>query len=239
MAEEGKRTVAVIVPAYNEASRISAVLRAVRSCRLVDEVIVVDDGSEDDTADVAEQVPGVQVVRLAQNKGKGGAMAEGVRATRAPLVAFVDADLGGLEGGHLERIIQPLLENKCEMSVGIFRGGKMWSDAAQRVSPYLSGQRAMKREVFEAVPNIDDLGYQVEIALNAAAKRRKDRVLRVVLRGVSNCFKEEKSGLVKGTVDRLKMYSEIGQAMAKTMVKPKKRPRRRLKKRNDKWHWPP
>ncbi len=100
------------------------------------------------------------------------------------------------------------------------------SDTAQRISPYLSGQRAMRRELFEAVPFIAEVRMGVEVVLNDAAKRRKARVLRVVLRGVSNCHKEQKLGFMNGVKARQKMFKEIGQAMLMTH-----RPRRLTRNR--------
>jgi glycosyltransferase involved in cell wall biosynthesis len=223
------RRVAVIIPAKDEEGRIGVVLDAALQCKYASEVIVVDDGSTDRTAEIAGRYPGVKVVRLPQNVGKGGAMWIGAKSTDAPLLAFVDADLGGLHPEHLDRIILPLLRNDCDMCVGIFKGGKVWSDAAQRVSPYLSGQRALKRELFESVPYMSDLRMGAEVALNSAAKRRKARVLRVILRGVYNCHKEQKLGLVKGTAARFKMFGEIGQAMVKT---------RRRRRGPATWRWP-
>jgi len=231
MAGEFVRRVAVIVPAKDEEARIGEVLGAALGSQYASEVIVVDDGSADRTAEIAEGFPRVKVVRLPRNLGKGGAMWEGAKHTDAPLLAFVDADLGGLRSEHLDRIILPLLKNECDMCVGIFRGGKVWSDAAQRVTPYLSGQRALKRELFESIPYMPELRMGAEMALTAAAKRRKARVLRVMLTGVYNCHKEQKMGLVKGTAARFKMYGEIGQAMVKTR-------RRRRGPPTGTWRWP-
>jgi len=229
MGEPTKREVAVIIPAFNEEQRILTVLGAAKSSKLVDEIIVVDDGSVDLTADVARSVDGVQVIRLAANRGKGAAMVRGVQATNAQILAFVDADLGGLKGQHIDDIIRPLLHDQCDMCVGIFRGGKVWSDMAQRVAPYLSGQRAMKRELFEAVPIMAELRMGVEWALTNAAEKRKAKVVRVLLRGVSNCAKEEKYGLMKGLKARGLMYKEITEAMVKTRKRrpPGRRNRRR------------
>lgn len=226
MAEAEHRRVAIIIPAKDEETRIANVLQAACGAKLPTEIIVVSDGSMDKTADVARRFPKVRVIELPYNMGKGAAMAEGVRATHAPIVAFIDADLLGLLPEHVDRIIRPLLGGQCEMCVGVFRGGKVWSDTAQRITPYLSGQRAMRRELFESIPYLGELRMGVEYALNNAAKRRKARVLRVVLRGVSNCHKEEKMGLVKGTAARLRMYSEIGQAMVKTRRRRRRPPRR-------------
>jgi glycosyltransferase involved in cell wall biosynthesis len=217
--------VAIIIPAYNEEARIARVLQAARGSTLATEIIVVSDGSQDDTAEIAASL-GVTVVNLPQNLGKGGAMAAGVNSTRAPIIAFLDADLEGLRSHHIDDIIRPAVMNECDMCVGIFRGGRMLSDTAQRISPYLSGQRAMRRELFEAVPFIAEVRMGVEVVLNDAAKRRKARVLRVVLRGVSNCHKEQKLGFMNGVKARQKMFKEIGQAMLMTH-----RPRRLTRNR--------
>ena len=228
MGEAQRKEVAVIIPAFNEEQRILTVLAAAKASKLTTEIIVVDDGSVDRTSEVARSVSGVQVIRLKKNQGKGGAMVKGVQATKAPILAFIDADLGGLTGQHIDDIIRPLLSGQCDMCVGIFRGGKVWSDMAQRVAPFLSGQRALKRELFEAVPYMSELRMGVEWGLNNAADRRKAKVVRVLIRGVSNCAKEQKLGILPGLRARGLMYKEITEAMVKTRRrKPPRGPRRR------------
>lgn len=217
--------VAVIVPAKDEEARISYVLEAVCGSNLADEVIVVSDGSTDKTASIARGFKNVQVVELATNRGKAGAMLAGVEITKAEIIAFVDADLEGLEASHIDRIIEPLLDDECDMCVGVFRGGKFWSDTAQRVAPFISGQRAMKRWLFLGVPGLHDLGMGIEMGITAHVKRTKARVRRVVLHGVSNFHKERKLGLVKGMQARAKMYQEIGRAVVR--ARKKRRNRRR------------
>lgn len=228
MGDLPQRDVAVVIPAFNEELRILTVLSAAKGSKLTTEIIVVDDGSQDRTAEVASTVDGVRVIRLATNSGKGGAMVRGVQSTSAQILAFIDADLAGIKAHHIDDIIRPLLHGQCDMCVGIFRGGKVWSDMAQRVAPRLSGQRALKRELFEAVPYMAELGMGVEWALNYTAERRKAKVLRVLLRGVSNCFKEQKLGGMKGLKARGTMYKEIVEAMVKTR---RRRPRLRRPKR--------
>ena len=71
-----KPTVAAIVPAYNEADTIGDILQVLLRCPDIDELIVVNDGSSDDTADIAASL-GVRVVNLYPNRGKGGAMKAG------------------------------------------------------------------------------------------------------------------------------------------------------------------
>ncbi len=228
MGEIMRKDVAVIIPAFNEEQRILTVLRAVQASKLTGEIIVVDDGSEDRTAEVAARADGVHIIRLDVNGGKGGAMFKGAASTAASILVFVDADLAGLKGHHIDDMIRPVLHDQCDMCVGIFRGGKVWSDMAQRVAPKLSGQRAVTRELFEAVPSMPELGMGVEWALNHTAERRKAKVLRVLLRGVSNCYKEQKLGRVNGWKARGIMYKEIVEAMVKTR---RRRPRLYRKKR--------
>ncbi len=213
------KQIAIIIPAFNEAERIATVLRAAKGASHISEIIVVNDGSSDNTSEAAKKISGVKVIDLVKNVGKGGAMAAGVASTSAQIVAFIDADLGGLKAEHIDSITQPLLNDECDMCFGVFRGGKIRSNAAMAVTPWLSGQRAMKRELFEAIPYIGEVRFGVEAAITDTARKRKARVKRVILRGVSNCYKEEKYGLVKGIQARTKMYREIREAMVRSRKK--------------------
>jgi dolichyl-phosphate beta-glucosyltransferase len=87
----------IIVPAYNEGSRIDATLRTIRSWadrqRFEVELIVVDDGSTDDTAELAAKVPGVRILRVSPNRGKGHAVRHGALEAAGKFILFTDADL--------------------------------------------------------------------------------------------------------------------------------------------------
>src|SRR5690349_14332907 len=114
LAPGKKPKVAIIIPAFNEAERIGRVLRAVIASKTANEIIVVCDGCRDNTARVAARYNGVRVLDLPVNVGKAGAMAAGVKTTDAEVIAFVDADLDGLSGEHIDSIIRPILSNQCE-----------------------------------------------------------------------------------------------------------------------------
>jgi glycosyltransferase involved in cell wall biosynthesis len=89
----------IVIPAYNEADRLSSTLQAVltRFDAGDTEIVVVDDGSDDDTADIARRLlgdtPGARVLQLDENRGKGGAVRAGVQASTGEIVMFMDADL--------------------------------------------------------------------------------------------------------------------------------------------------
>ncbi len=95
----GERRLSVVVPAFREEDRIGSTVLAIRSALApadVDggiEIVVVDDGSGDATADRALEAGADQVIVLPRNTGKGGAVRAGMLATRGRTVAFTDADL--------------------------------------------------------------------------------------------------------------------------------------------------
>lgn len=200
--------VAAIVPAYNEEQTIGPVIEALLECRRLEEIIVVSDGSDDRTAEVARRYP-VKVLELEQNVGKGGAMKAGANETNCEVLLFVDADLVGLHTEHIEALLEPVLSGRTAMSIGVFSEGRRSTDLAQKLAPALSGQRAVRKDLFDQVPNLEHSGYGVEIALTQYAERHNVEIVRVPLPTVSHVMKEEKRGLVEGMRARLKMYWEI------------------------------
>ncbi len=202
-------TVAAIIPAFNEEHRIGAVLTAVTAAGIVSSIIVVNDGSEDGTASAASAVPGVEVVTLAKNGGKGGAMRAGAMQADADILLFFDADLDGLKPQHVRDLLAPVLAGDAAMSMGIFRGGRLWTDMAQFFAPAITGQRAIRRDIFLQIPNLETVGYGIEMAINDYVSRqglvRKD----VILRGVTHPMKEEKLGWAKGAASRVQMYRQM------------------------------
>ena len=165
-------SVSVVVPAYNEASRISAVLTPLVDCSSVDEVIVVDDGSDDGTAEVAQRFFDVQVISLPENRGKAAALDEGVRQARNEILLFLDADLVGLRQEHVQRLIEVYREQRADMVVGVFTNGRMNTDIAQKINPFASGQRVVSRDLWRrAKENVEEMDYGIEIALSKLAAK--------------------------------------------------------------------
>ena len=201
--------VAAIIPAYNEEARIAAVLHAVTGVAAVDEVIVVNDGSTDGTAQAAQAIEGVQVVTLPHNKGKGGAMREGATRTQADVLLFFDADLVGLTPRHVQDLLAPVCSGEATMAMGIFKGGRLWTDMAQFFAPAITGQRAIRRDVFLHIPDLESVGYGIELAINdyvhSQGLIRKD----ITLRGVTHPMKEEKLGWARGAASRSRMYWQM------------------------------
>lgn len=205
--------VAAVVPAYNEESRIGVVLNTLKCSTTIDEIIAVSDGSADNTYEAAKAVDGIKVINLPENLGKGGAMLAGAKSTDAEIIAFFDADLIGLTPEHVDALIRPVVEGSADMSIGIFQAGRKWTDWAQKIAPYISGQRALLRSKFLDVPGLNEVRFGVEIAIGRYARENGLQTIRVPFAGVTHPLKEEKLGFIPGAAARAKMYWEIMKLM--------------------------
>ncbi|MFN4181714.1 MAG: glycosyltransferase family 2 protein [bacterium] len=200
----------ILIPAYNEAGQIEAVLRALTSLPEDEfEVIVIDDASTDDTGQKARQFPQVEVIRHPKNMGKTAAIATGFLRASAPVIVLLDADLIGFQPGHLLQMIAPIESGETPAVVGIFRKGRFSTDFAHRIAPSLSGQRAFSRALLQQFPFERYVGYQLERSLEKWLNNQGITPLPVPLFGVSQKMKEEKMGFLKGVWGRVKMYCQI------------------------------
>lgn len=200
-------TCTILIPAYNEADTIEAVVHvALRSG--LGSVLVVDDGSADGTA-AAARLAGADVAELYSNLGKGGAVAAGLERVDSEVIVLVDADLVGLTPEHLRALTLPVSSGEVEMTRGVFVGGRWHTTAAQRLTPQLSGQRAVRRELLLRVPRLAATRFGIEVAITDTARREGWCCRDVRLEGVSQVLKEEKRGLLAGLSMRLRMYRDI------------------------------
>lgn len=189
---KSKPAVSVIIPAYNEEERIGGTLRAVRRLGC-DEVIVVDDGSRDQTAAIAGRYAD-QVIRLAKHRGKGAALAEGIRYAKGEILLFWDADLK--EHARLSApLLEPILKGEADMTIARFpaplrKGGfglvKGLARSGVRLltgktlQATLSGQRAVSRKVISRLTYFPS-GFGIELGLTVQALRAGFRVKEVPL----------------------------------------------------------
>ena len=120
-------TLSIIIPAYNEAARLGKSLRTVfnylNQYTPDSEVIVVDDGSTDHTAEVAEENflhagrVSARVLRVQPNRGKGHAVRTGLLAASAPITLFSDADLS-TPISETPKLVGPIEEGRCDVAFG-------------------------------------------------------------------------------------------------------------------------
>lgn len=189
VATKGPVRVAVVLPAHNESKTVGDIVASIVgqyvgvSARLVDDVVVVDSASTDDTAMVAARA-GARVVS-SPRPGKGEAMWQGLAATDADVVVYIDADLEDFDHRYVPVLVGPLLADPAVHFVkgcydrpiheGTMRGGgrvtelmarpllsAFWPELASIIQP-LSGEYAVRRSLLERLPY--RCGYGVDIGL--------------------------------------------------------------------------
>jgi polyisoprenyl-phosphate glycosyltransferase len=189
-----------VVPARNEAATVATVVEACRRCSAVREVIVVDDGSIDDTAERAAAAGAKVIHRADAARPAGGskahAMEAGVAASDAAALLFVDADLLGLTSNHLDQVCRPFLDGTATMSVGWF-DYRAWNPLVLRLPP-TTGERVVPRWVFEAIPPEKRNGYTIEIMINEVIAEGHLPTTARIMRGVTHRTKRQKLGRLEG-----------------------------------------
>jgi len=197
-----------VMPARDEALTVADNVAAARACKYVREVIVVDDGSSDDTAVLAREA-GAKVIQRENNEGsKAHAMDDGIRSSDADAFLFVDADCTDLTGAHLDAICEPFLAGRCAMSLGMFDYGRLWNSVVPRVHP-LTGERIIPRWVWDAIPPHKLDGYTIEARINEVISERRLKTVARTMRGVFHRTKRVKHGRLEGVLRTLDMYREI------------------------------
>lgn len=187
-----RQRVAVVIPAKDESRRIAATVRSARAIPHVDLVLVVDDGSEDNTQHVAREA-GAVVVRHSHNRGKAAAMETGAAVVamrdapdRPPrLLLFIDGDLGDT-AVNTAPLVPPVLEGTADVSIALLppqpgAGGRgIVVGAARRAiqsmtgwtpTQPLSGMRCLTREAFEAATPLAR-GWGVETGMTIDLLRK-------------------------------------------------------------------
>lgn len=182
---DGTQRVAVVIPARDEAARIGGTVRAAHALPHVDLVIVVDDGSDDDTQSIA-RASGATVVRHSVNRGKASAMETGASVVRMRdseghpprLLLFLDADLGE-SAVETAPLIDPVLRGQADCTIAalppqkgagghgfVVNLGRRSIERATGWRPVapLSGQRCLSAEAFDAARPLA-FGWGVEVGM--------------------------------------------------------------------------
>jgi hypothetical protein len=115
----------------------------------------------------------------------------------------------------VDALVQPIIDDTADVTMGIFQGGKFSTDWAQKTFPFLTGQRGMKRSVWDGADIDVKSGYAVEVHLTKYMAKENLRVENVVLVGCSQYLKEQKTKgkVLEGFGRRLKMTWEIAKAL--------------------------
>jgi glucosyl-3-phosphoglycerate synthase len=201
-------SVSVCLPARNEAPTIAAIVREAVDLDLVTEVVVLDDGSADDTAAIAREA-GARVVSEASvlaeagpGSGKGNAMWKSLYACSGEIICWVDADLRNFRGEYVERLCAPLLAQPETMFVKAYftrsfegaptGGGRvtelvarpllslLFPKLADIVQP-LGGEYAARRGALEVLPFVEGWGVELGLLVDVVERFGRDAVAQVDL----------------------------------------------------------
>jgi glucosyl-3-phosphoglycerate synthase len=182
------RCATVVIPALNEAARIASVVRYALADPATAEVIVIDDSSTDDTAELARQA-GARVLTSSM-LGKGASMHDGMLRAGQDIVAYLDGDLHGLRPGIVSSLCGPLLRGEADLVKACFGRAsgrvteltakpmlKVFFPELAHLGQPLGGVMAARRSLLQTLTF--ESGYGVDIALVIDAHRAGAQVAEV------------------------------------------------------------
>lgn len=213
------KTVSIVIPAHNEGENIGSVLKELLDTSL--EIIVVADACSDNTIEVVKSFSkDIIIVDLpmknGRSNGKAAAMYEGLKKSTGDAVAFVDADLRGLEFAHIDDLTGPVIVGFCKIAIAQLRSWRLKDlqvTLSQMLFPYIGGQQAAMREtwfeIFGEIPDLSKVRFKIEREIKRIAQDKDLRYNFVIWHGVSQVMKEQKLGFRRGLISRFQMYKEM------------------------------
>lgn len=184
--------VAAIVPVYNEERTVQGVLDALVSSKRINEIIVIDGGSTDNTPVILAKFknhknPKVKLLRILEPNGKGNAVRDASEGLKCDIVMLFDADLIGLRTDHIDRLLDPVAKDGAAMSIGLRDKQSAIGNMIMPYFPLTGGERAFRAEVFMSIrksPLI--LGWGLESVMNDYCKKKKLKVAKVFMDGMDH-----------------------------------------------------
>lgn len=176
--------ITVIIPALNEEKTIAQVIQHCQAEPLVSEVFVIDDRSEDNTVNIAEEA-GAKVI-ISASRGKGISMKEGVEAATNEILVFLDADIDPYPDNTIKNLSEPILSNEADFVKGAFarNAGRVTELVAKPLltilfpglshfSQPLSGMIAGKKTFFNKIEFFNDYGVDIGILIDMYLMKAK------------------------------------------------------------------
>jgi glycosyltransferase involved in cell wall biosynthesis len=238
--------VTCIIPAYNEEARISNVLDVVVESPDIDEIIVVNDGSADGTAELVRKYESnyerINLIDLQPNRGKAYALKQGITAARGNIILLLDADLDGLTIDNIKQLLVPVVDGDIDMTLSLRKNSlfiyKLFG------LDLVSGERAISKQILENLQEYEDARFGFESILNEHIIDNKLKFDVVKWNNVTVAPKHKKVGFWKGIKGEMDMIREIFQAvpvakwayiffrMVLAKPSPRSRKKRQTKSRN-------
>ncbi len=187
------KKISAIICVYNEEKTIKDVVSKVCDY-FFDEVIVVNDGSTDNTDNILNELGkfyNFRYIKLKENKGKGFAMATGIENATGEILVFVDADLSNLQDDHLLKLTMPLVNKKADMVLG--QATETLIDYSVNPFKSFTGERSVfKKDILPIVDKMRHSRFGVETLINLYYQSEGKKVKYVMLNGLKHPTKFEK-----------------------------------------------
>lgn len=211
----------LVIPAYNEEKTLEKVIKTALKVKEVNQVIVVNDGSEDNTKKIALKFKDkIDLISYKKNKGKGFALWSGLKKAKNEAIVFLDADFTNLKPNHIQKLITTFSNNRVDLITGIapiqvkkpiktrlgFLKFFQWVEKNYIYS--LSGQRVGWKRDFSKIPNLKTSKYGVDLLITDWFLSHGKIVKKVFLKDVKHLSKKQKWGN-KGFIKQAQMLKEI------------------------------
>ncbi len=191
--------VSMVLPLYNEEQNICGVLRFIRTLDFVDEVVAVDDGSTDRTADLVRSGgwSSVRLIQRASNGGKTKAVIKGVDAARYDTILLFDGDLTGVTYAEMKLLLARHRQG-YDLAVMHYGGQRFLSQRFVDASPAVSGVRVLARKHFARIGFLEGDRFQLDQRITDYFMDNGFRIAIVNSPGLRTPSKSDKYGFWKG-----------------------------------------
>jgi len=173
------KKVCALVPVYNECLLAGTTINSLKKIEIIDKIVVIDDGSDDDTWTIINNISGIERIKHKKNMGKAESIRDGIKKYDSDIYVFVDGDLGqSVE--NLQPLIEEVIKDRCDLCIARFPESKntggvgflrffcrfMVKLMAKMDFPCpLSGQRAVTKQVLTDKRVKLYKGYGIEIGM--------------------------------------------------------------------------
>ena len=178
--------VTVVVPVYNEEKTVASVLEVLTSSDKIDNIIVIDDGSQDNTPKIIREFK-VKVITLKKNTGKGNAVRIATKDIKSDIILFLDADLCNLKKEHIDKMLKPVADGDAAMVIGLMDKGNFIANMIMPYFPLTGGQRAILTQVFMEIRKSPLIkGWGLESVMNNYCRKKNLKFSAIKLDGVDH-----------------------------------------------------